>query len=132
MPPDDTATCSIFAVRSGSPTWFASCNLARQFLNDKDAIAAGYAVASMIGRFVATPANPMRLFCAHRQSGIDGLCGKTRKMTGRENLDFARQTSSARVIVTMRLMGGPHGATSPARPNPCRIFLQGRLWPFKL
>jgi DNA ligase D-like protein (predicted ligase) len=67
-----------------------------------------------------------------RQSGVDGLCGKTRKMTGRENLDFARQTSSARVIVTMRLMGGPHGATSPARPNPCRIFHEGRLWPFKL
>jgi hypothetical protein len=36
------------------------------------------------------------------ESRIDGLCGKTRKMTGRENLDFSRRTSSARVIVTMR------------------------------
>src|ERR1700731_3261025 len=58
------------------------------------------------------------VIAADRMSPVDGLCGKTRKMTGRENLDFARQTSSARVIVTMRLMGGPHGATSPARPNP--------------
>ena len=77
MPPDDTATCSIFAVRSGSPTWFAACNFARQFLNDKDAIAAGYAVASMISRFVATPANPMTLFCAHRTSGVGAGCVKT-------------------------------------------------------
>jgi hypothetical protein len=29
-------------------------------------------------------------------------------------------------------MGGPYGATSPARANPCGIFLQGRLWPIKL
>ena len=61
-----------------------------------------------------------------RTTGLCGLCGKTRKMTGRENLDFARRTSSARVIVTMRRMEGPHAARSPARPNPCRIYLQGR------
>jgi hypothetical protein len=36
---------------------------------------------------------------------VDGLCGKTRKMTGRENLDFARRTSSAQVIVTMAVYG---------------------------
>jgi hypothetical protein len=59
-------------------------------------------------------------------TGFDGLCGKTRKMTGPENLDFTRRTSSARVIATTRRMGGPHAARSPARPNPCRIFLQGR------
>jgi hypothetical protein len=45
------------------------------------------------------------------------LCGKTRKMTGRENLDFTRRTSSARIIVTIRRMGGPHAARSPARPE---------------
>ena|ERR1700733_16131322 len=65
-------------------------------------------------------------------AGVDGLCGKTRKMTGRENLDFTRRTSSRTVMVTIRRMGGPHAARSPARPNPCRIFLQGRLLPFKL
>jgi hypothetical protein len=51
----------------------------------------------------------------------DGLCGKTRKTTGRENLDFARRTSSAQVIVTMRSMGGPHAARSPARPKPAEF-----------
>ena len=62
-----------------------------------------------------------------RPSRIDGLCGKSRKMTGRENLDFTRRISFARVIVTIRRMGGPRAAKSPPRPNPCRIFLQGRL-----
>ena len=65
-------------------------------------------------------------------AGHDGLCGKTRKLTGRENFDFARRASSAQAIVAMRRMGGPHAGRSPARPNPRRIFLQGRLWPFKL
>ena len=65
-------------------------------------------------------------------AGIDGLCGKTRKLTGRENFDFARRASSAQAIVTMTRMGRAHAGRSPARPNPCRIFLQGRLWPFKL
>jgi len=53
-------------------------------------------------------------------------------MTGRENLNFSRRTSSAQVIVTMRPMGGPHAGRSPARRTPCRIFRQGRLWPWKI
>jgi hypothetical protein len=65
-------------------------------------------------------------------SRIDGLCGKTRKMIGRENLDFARRTSSAQVVITVRRMGGPHAGRSPARPNPCRIFLQAVYGRFKL
>jgi hypothetical protein len=59
------------------------------------------------------------------------LCGKTRKMTGRENLDFSRRTSSAQVIVTMTPMGGPHAGRSPARRTPPAEFsfkaVYGRL-----
>jgi hypothetical protein len=43
-------------------------------------------------------------------------------MTRRENLDFARRVSSVRVIATMRRMGGPHAARSPARPNAAAEF----------
>jgi hypothetical protein len=49
------------------------------------------------------------------------LCGKTRKMPGRENLSFTRRTSSARVIVTIGRMGGQHAARSPAWPNPAEF-----------
>jgi hypothetical protein len=47
------------------------------------------------------------------------LRGKARKMTGRENLDFTRRTSSARVVVTIRRMGRekssfPHNPQIPA------------------
>jgi hypothetical protein len=52
------------------------------------------------------------------------LCGKTRKMTGRENLDFARGTPSAQVIVTMRRMRGPHVARSPARRSPAEFSVK--------
>ena len=38
-------------------------------------------------------------------------------MTCRENPDFARRTSSARVIVTMMRIGGTHATRSPARSN---------------
>jgi hypothetical protein len=69
---------------------------------------------------------------AHRTAGVDGLCGETRKMTGRENLDFARRTSSARVLVTMRRMGGPHAAriARAAEPTPAESSFKavyGRL-----
>jgi hypothetical protein len=47
-----------------------------------------------------------RTVAVGRMSAISGLCGKTRKMTGRENLDFTRRTSSCTVIVTIRRMGG--------------------------
>jgi hypothetical protein len=50
------------------------------------------------------------------------LCGTTRKMTGRENLDFARRTSSAQVIVQEEAHGrATRGkiarATEEALPN---------------
>ena len=64
--------------------------------------------------------------CALRTAGVDGLCGKTRKMIGRENLDFARRTSSAQIIVTMRRMGGPRVARSPARPRALSNFSSRR------
>jgi hypothetical protein len=70
-------------------------------------------------------------FLSLRMTALRRLCGKTRKMTRRENIDFARRTSSVRVIVTMRRMGGPHAARSPARPNTAAEFsfkaVYGRL-----
>jgi hypothetical protein len=58
----------------------------------------------------------------------EGIVWKNSQNVGREKLDFARRILSARVIVTMRRVGGPHAARSPARPNPCRILLQGHTW----
>jgi hypothetical protein len=55
---------------------------------------------------------------ARNPSGVDGLCGKTRKMTGRENLYFARRTSSAQVIVTMRRMEGHTWQDRPRGRSP--------------
>ena len=61
--------------------------------------------------FTSTPAGSFAQIafiakrCGERIRSTDCV-EKLAKLTGRENLDFSRRTSSAQVIVTMRPMGG--------------------------
>jgi hypothetical protein len=91
--------------------------------------------STCVGRCVGEALRAPRVVDAGLQSAIATFtaqcplhvdCVETRKLTGRENFDFARRASSAQTIVTMKRMGGPHAGRSPARPNPCRN-VYGRL-----
>jgi hypothetical protein len=53
----------------------------------------------------------MEMIRGQQEIGRHLLIGlKTRKLTGREDLDFARRASSAQAIVTLRRMRRPHAA----------------------
>jgi hypothetical protein len=57
---------------------------------------------------------------------------KTRKLSRRENLVFARVASSPPIVLTAGHLGASHAAKPVGPPNPQGIFHQGRQRPSEL